>query len=67
MELFHPRLVLTCSWQKQCSVLVHMISEIQPDVRVVEFDTGLLFPETYATRRRLIERYRCGSSGSSPS
>ena len=35
VELFHPRLVLTCSWQKQSSVLVHMISEIQPDVRVV--------------------------------
>jgi len=57
VELFHPRLVLTCSWQKQSSVLVHMISEIQPDVRVVEFDTGLLFPETYRTREKLIERY----------
>jgi len=57
VELFHPRLVLTCSWQKQSSVLVHMISEIQPDVRVVEFDTGLLFPETYDTRERLIARY----------
>jgi phosphoadenosine phosphosulfate reductase len=38
-------------------VLVHMISEIQPDVRVVEFDTGLLFAETYRTREKLIERY----------
>jgi phosphoadenosine phosphosulfate reductase len=57
VELFHPRLVLTCSWQKQSSVLVHMISEIEPDVRVVEFDTGLLFPETHRTRDKLIERY----------
>ena len=57
VELFHPRLVLTCSWQKQSSVLVHMVSEIQPDVRVVEFDTGLLFRETYETRQKLIERY----------
>ena len=57
VELFHPRLVLTCSWQKQSSVLVHMLSEIQPDVRVVEFDTGLLFRETYETREKLIERY----------
>jgi phosphoadenosine phosphosulfate reductase len=57
VELFHPRLLLTCSWQKQSSVLVHMISEIEPDVRVVEFDTGLLFPETYRTRDKLIERY----------
>src|SRR3954452_20346414 len=57
VDLFHPRLVLTCSWQKQSSVLVHMLSEIQPDVRVVEFDTGLLFRETYETRQKLIERY----------
>jgi phosphoadenosine phosphosulfate reductase len=57
VDLFHPRLVLTCSWQKQSSVLVHMLSEIEPDVRVVEFDTGLLFPETYRTREKLIERY----------
>jgi phosphoadenosine phosphosulfate reductase len=27
------------------------------DVRIIELDTGLLFPETYATRDRLIERY----------
>ena len=54
---FGDRLCLTCSWQKQSSVLVHMISEIQPDVRVVEFDTGLLFAETYRTREKLIERY----------
>ncbi len=26
-------------------------------MRVVEFDTGLLFPETYDTRDRLISRY----------
>jgi len=57
VDLFHPRLLLTCSWQKQSSVLVHMISEIQPDVRVVEFDTGLLFRETADTRRRVVERY----------
>jgi len=48
VELFHPRLVLTCSWQKQSSVLVHMISEIQPDVRVVEFPgLGHMAPVTH--------------------
>ena len=34
-----------------------MISEIQPDVRVVEIDTGLLFRETAETRDKLIARY----------
>jgi phosphoadenosine phosphosulfate reductase len=57
VERFSPRIVLTCSWQKQSSVLVHMLSEIAPGTRVVEFDTGLLFPETYETRERLLERY----------
>lgn len=57
VELFHPRLVLTCSWQKQSSVLVHMLSEIQPDVRVVEIDTGVLFRETIETRDKLVARY----------
>jgi len=56
-ERFGERAVLTCSWQKQSSVLVHMLSEVAPQLRVVEFDTGLLFPETYRTREKLIERY----------
>jgi phosphoadenosine phosphosulfate reductase len=57
VERYAPRIVLTCSWQKQSSILVHMLSEIAPETRIVELDTGLLFPETYDTRQRLIERY----------
>ena len=56
-ERFPGTAVLTCSWQKQSSVLVHMVSEVAPQMRVVEFDTGLLFPETYETREKLIARY----------
>ncbi len=56
-DRFGERILLTCSWQKQSSVLVHMVSEIAPSMRVVEFDTGLLFPETYETRKKLISRY----------
>jgi phosphoadenosine phosphosulfate reductase len=48
---------LTCSWQRQSSVLVHMVSELGLDVDVVELDTYVLFPETYETRDRLLERY----------
>ena len=48
---------LTCSWQKQSSVLVHMVSELGLDVDVVELDTQLFFRETYETRERLLERY----------
>jgi phosphoadenosine phosphosulfate reductase len=54
---FGERLCLTCSWQKQSSVLVHMVSELGLDVAVVELDTGLFFRETYETREALVRRY----------
>jgi phosphoadenosine phosphosulfate reductase len=57
VERFAGRIVLTCSWQMQSSVLVDMLDGIGADIRIVELDTGLLFPETYQTRDRLIERY----------
>ena len=56
-ERFAGRIVLTCSWQMQSSVLVDMLDRIGAEVRIVELDTGLLFPETYETRDRLIARY----------
>jgi phosphoadenosine phosphosulfate reductase len=56
-ERFGDRLCLTCSWQKQSSVLVHMVSELGIDIPVIELDTGLFFAETYATREKLVERY----------
>ena len=56
-EEFGDRVCLTCSWQKQSSVLVHMVSELELDIDVVELDTHLFFKETYETRERLVERY----------
>src|SRR3954466_11647240 len=54
---FGSGLCLTCSWQRQSSALVHMVSELALDVDVVELDTELFFRETYATRDALAERY----------
>jgi phosphoadenosine phosphosulfate reductase len=56
-EQFGDGMCLTCSWQRQSSALVHMLSELGLDVPVVELDTLVLFPETYETRDRLVERY----------
>jgi phosphoadenosine phosphosulfate reductase len=56
-EEYGRKLVLTCSWQKQSSVLVHMVSELGLDLDVVELDTHLFFRESYETRERLVERY----------
>ncbi len=55
---FGARLCLTCSWQKQSSVLVHMVADLGLDLDIVELDTQLFFRETYETRERLVERYR---------
>jgi phosphoadenosine phosphosulfate reductase len=54
---FGDRLCLSCSWQKQSSVLVHMVSELGLDIDVIELDTQLFFKETYETRERIVERY----------
>jgi phosphoadenosine phosphosulfate reductase len=54
---FGDRLCLTCSWQKQSSVLVHMVSELGLGIDVIELDTHLFFRESYETRERLVRRY----------
>ena len=54
---FGDGLCLTCSWQKQSSVLVHMIAGLERVPAVVELDTHLFFRESYDTRDRLVERY----------
>jgi phosphoadenosine phosphosulfate reductase len=56
-ERFGDRMCLTCSWQRQSSVLVHMVSELGLEIPIVELDTQLFFRETYETRDRLVERY----------
>jgi phosphoadenosine phosphosulfate reductase len=57
LERFHPRLTLACSFQKEESVLVHMLTQIEPDARVFMIDTGVLFPETLQTWRAFEERF----------
>jgi phosphoadenosine phosphosulfate reductase len=56
-EQFGDGLCLTCSWQKQSSVLVHMVSELGLPIDVIELDTQLFFRESYETRDQLVERY----------
>lgn len=57
VERFHPRLKTACSFQKEETVLAHMLSEITPEAKLFTIDTGVLFPETLATWKRFEERY----------
>ena len=57
VDKHHPRLTMACSFQKEESVLIDMLMEIEPDVRVFTIDTGVLFGETYEVWRELEQRY----------
>ncbi|TML68838.1 MAG: phosphoadenylyl-sulfate reductase [Actinobacteria bacterium] len=56
-QRFHPRLTLACSFQKEDSVLLDLLLEVQPKARVFALDTHVLFPETYALWRAIEKRY----------
>jgi phosphoadenosine phosphosulfate reductase len=57
VEHFHPRLSLACSFQREESVLLDMLLEIEPEARVFALDTHVLFPETYDVWRAVEKRY----------
>ncbi len=57
VENFAPRLTMACSFQKEESVLVHMLSAANPEFRAFTIDTGVLFAETIETQRRFEERF----------
>jgi phosphoadenosine phosphosulfate reductase len=56
-ERFGARLTMACSFQKEESVLVHMTSQIAPDLRIFTIDTGVLFPETLSTWKAFEDRF----------
>ena len=64
VQRFHPRLTVACSFQKEESVLFHMLSELaaggpagREPIQAFTIDTGVLFPETLATWKRFEERF----------
>jgi phosphoadenosine phosphosulfate reductase len=60
VERFHPRLTLACSFQKEESVLFHMLSEFadgRGHFQAFTIDTGVLFPETLATWKQFEDRF----------
>jgi len=57
VDEYHPRLYVACSFQKEASVILDMLLAIEPQARVFTLDTGVLFPETYETWRRIEQRY----------
>jgi phosphoadenosine phosphosulfate reductase len=52
VEHYAPRLTMACSFQKEESVLIHMLKAVNQDPRAFTIDTGVLFPETIETQKR---------------
>jgi phosphoadenosine phosphosulfate reductase len=57
LAVFHPRIALACSFQREEAVLLDLIFAARPDARVFALDTDVLFPETYATWLAVEQRY----------
>jgi phosphoadenosine phosphosulfate reductase len=58
IERYGQKMVLACSFGAEDVVLVDMVHRIDPAAPLFYLDTDFLFPETYATRDRIIERYQ---------
>lgn len=58
IERYGQKIVVACSFGAEDVVLVDMVHRINPLVPLFYLDTDFLFPETYATRDRIIERYQ---------
>lgn len=53
---FGDKLIMTTSFGVQSAVMLHLVTQVVPEVPVVFIDTGYLFPETYRFADELTER-----------
>jgi phosphoadenosine phosphosulfate reductase len=54
---FHPKLMMATAFGPEGCCILHMLSEIEPGVHVINLDTGYQFAETLELRERILERY----------
>ncbi len=52
-ETFSPKIALSSSFQSQSLALLHMVSQVVPEITILFLDTGYHFPETLEFRDRL--------------
>jgi phosphoadenosine phosphosulfate reductase len=57
VETFFPRLTMATAFGPEGCVILHMLAEIEPRVRVFNLDTGYQFAETLVLRDQIAERY----------
>jgi len=57
VETYYPKLTMATAFGAEGCVILAMLAEIEPRVRVFNLDTGYQFPETLALRERIRQRY----------
>ena len=54
---FHPKIALTSSFQTESVVLLHMVSQIEPSLKVLFLETGWHFKETLDFKNEIVKRF----------
>src|SRR6516162_8040000 len=54
---YHPRLTMATAFGAEGCCLIHMLAEIEPNVRIFNLETGYQFTETLELRERIKDRY----------
>src|SRR5213593_4714211 len=54
---YYPRLTMSTAFGVEGCVLMSMLADIEPNVRVFNLDTGYQFPETLEMRDIIWQRY----------
>jgi phosphoadenosine phosphosulfate reductase len=57
VDSFFPKLTMATAFGPEGCVILHMLAEIEPRVRVFNLETGYQFPETLELRDRIAARY----------
>jgi phosphoadenosine phosphosulfate reductase len=57
VEAYHPKLTMATAFGPEGCAIMHMLSRIEPRVRIFNLDTGYQFAETLRLRDRIAEAY----------
>jgi phosphoadenosine phosphosulfate reductase len=57
VDRYYPRLTMATAFGAEGCILLHLLAEVEPRVRVFNLDTGYQFKETLELRDRMAERY----------
>jgi phosphoadenosine phosphosulfate reductase len=57
VDRYYPRLTMATAFGAEGCILLHLLAEVEPRVRVFNLDTGYQFRETLELRDQMAERY----------